>query len=273
MGRFLRGLINRRGSGARIGAAVVLGGLVALSSPASASAVTSIELGNAAQSYAADGTPHDGKKDHKDGKHHKKKQEALCIDSSQQSNEKFIGYVPERGELWIWKENRGAGSVDPWVQFTQTADEEPTSIPEGVVCVTVVAKANTVAVTIVTENGERQVWQTECTVNPDTAEDPFDPNGILPNGDPRCEEFEELTPLPDTISGDANDSGSGSSTEYGYSNQTPSSQGPNTGDGASVTASTGLGPAAMAGGALLALAVASGTVMLRRRRGQGAVEA
>ncbi|MGH3491045.1 MAG: hypothetical protein ACRDP8_24415, partial [Actinopolymorphaceae bacterium] len=195
LGRLLRSLINRRTVGVHIGAAaVVLGGLAALSSPASASAATTNELGSAAQSYAADGTPHDG------GNHHKKKNKALCIDSSQQNNDKFLAYVPERGALWIWKEGRGGqmSELSPWVQFTETPDGEPTPIPEGVVCATITAHGNDVAVTIVTENkGLQQVWQTECTVNPDTAMDPFDPNGDLPNGDPRCEEFVELTPLPD----------------------------------------------------------------------------
>jgi hypothetical protein len=270
LGRLLRSLINRRTLGAHIGAAVALGGLVALASPASAA--TTNEPGSAAQSYAADGTPHDG------GNHHKKKNKALCIDSSQQNNEKFLAYVPERGELWIWKEGRGGpnSELSPWVQFTETADGEPTPIPEGVVCATITAHGNDVAVTIVTENkGLQQVWQTECTVNPDNEQFPFDPNT-------RCEEFEELTPLPDTTSGDANDLGSGGNDSQGYdnhgydnqsyNNQAPNNHGPNTGDGATASASSGLGQTAMAGSALLGLAMIGGTVMLRRRRGRGTAE-
>jgi hypothetical protein len=268
LGRLLRSLINRRALGAHIGAAVVLGGLAALSSPASASAATTNELGSAAQSYAADGTPHDGGKDH-----HKKKNKALCIDSSQQNTEKFLAYVPERGQLWIWKENRGGknSGLDPWVQFTETADGEPTPIPEGVVCATITAHGNDVAITIVTQNEwQQEVWQTECTVNPDNKNFPFDPNT-------RCDPFEPLTPLPDTTSGDANNSGSGGYHNDGYDNQSynnqaPNNHGPNTGDGATASASSGLGQTAMAGSALLGLAMIGGTVMLRRRRGRGTAE-
>lgn len=268
MGRLLRGLVNRRGSGARIGAAVVLGGLVALSSPASAGAATAIDdLGTAAQSYAADGTPHDGKKDHKN------KQKALCIDSTFQGNDKILGYVPEKGQLWIWKENRGAGTVDPWIQFVETADTEPTPIPENVICATVAVQGDSLHVTIVTDghsvkdavnNAAQRVWQTVCTVNPDNANFPFDPNGELPNGDPRCEEFEELTPLPESNE---------AANEPREVSPSLSSTGPNTGDGASASASGGVGPTAMAGAGMLGLALTAGTVMLLRRRDHGTAEA
>ncbi|MEQ4206372.1 hypothetical protein [Actinopolymorpha sp. B9G3] len=267
LGRLLRSLINRRTVGVHIGAAVVLGGLAALSAPASASVATAIDPGSAARSFAADGTPHDG------GKDHKKKNKALCIDSTFQGNDKILAYVPEKGQLWIWKENRGAGSVDPWIQFVETADTEPTPIPENVICATVAVQGNSLHVTIVTDghsvkdavnNAAQRVWQTVCTVNPDNANFPFDPNGELPNGDPRCEGFEELTPLPESNE---------AANEPREVSPSLSSTGPNTGDGASASASGGVGPTAMAGAGMLGLALTAGSVMLLRRRGHGTAEA
>ena len=186
-----------------------------------------------------------------------------CIDSSQQNNEKFLVYVPGTdNDLWIWKENRGAGSVDPWVLFTET--EGQNAIPEGIVCATITAHGNEVAITIVTQNGtEQQVWQTDCTVNPDNANNPFDPNE-------RCADFEELTPLPeDTASGPAPEPGRAPAPGNSDSSATTppvvgSPAGPNTGDGASM--STGPGTATAAGGALLGLAITGGALALRRRR-------
>ncbi|MET9022773.1 hypothetical protein ABZV93_22610 [Actinopolymorpha sp. NPDC004070] len=184
-----------------------------------------------------------------------------CIDSSQQNNEKFLVYVPGTdNDLWVWKENRGGGSVDPWVLFTET--EGANAIPEGIVCATITAHGNEVAITIVTQNDtEQQVWQTDCTVNPDNANDPFDPNE-------RCADFEELTPLPeDTASGPAPEAGRASAPGNSDSATPPAvgaPAGPNTGDGASM--STGPGTATAAGGALLGLAITGGALVLRRRR-------
>jgi Collagen triple helix repeat (20 copies) len=177
----------------------------------------------------------------------------LCIDSSQQNNDKFLVYVPTAGDLWIWKENRGGGGdVNPWVPFVETDGAEPTPIPEGVVCATITAHGNDIAVTIVTktESGQ-QVWPTECTVNPDNVGDPFNPNT-------RCDKFEELTPLPTEDAASDGDSAGGSN-------------GPDTGDGA--TASNGPGKATLAGGALVGLSVTAGAMVLWRRRDHETPEA
>ncbi|MGW5360212.1 hypothetical protein [Actinopolymorpha pittospori] len=265
--------------GARLGAALLAAGLVAAfaSTPANAASVNAngtvptavgADGGTDARPGAAEDSPIRDKDKKKDKKKHKKPVKNAfngCIDSTQQNNEKFVAYVPEPGQLWIWKENRGGGSVDPWVQFTETAgtDTSPTPIPQTVVCATITAHGNNVAVTIVTQDEEdgQQVWQSDCTVNPDNANSPFDPNGDLPSGDPRCTEFEELTPLPDNAAaGDSN--GSGPIVRPG---------GPGAGDGA--VASSGPGAATAAGGALLGLAMTAGTVALWRRRNHGAVAA
>jgi hypothetical protein len=227
--------------GARLGAALVAAGLVAAfaSTPANAASTdTSARSAAVEQSLPTHKKPPKPPQNAFNG----------CIDSTQQNNEKFVSYVPEPGQLWIWKENRGAGSVDPWVQFTDTPEDV------DVVCATITAHGNNVAVTIVTQNEEQQVWQADCTVNPDNANDPFDPNE-------RCEDFEELTPLPDNAAaGDNNGSG-------------PIMQpaGPGAGDGA--TATSGPGAATAAGGALLGLAMTAGTVALLRRRNHGAAAA
>lgn len=261
--RLLGRLFSRRSLAVQAGTALVAGTLLAAASPASA-----VTPASEPSSYTAfDGTPpnggnstttpppnggKNGQKNHKNG-HKNGNGDGFegCIDSSQQSNEKFLVYVPERDSLWVWKENRGAGTVDPWVQFTETgATNAGVPIPEGVVCATIVNKANTVAITVVTQNNsDQQVWQTECTVNPDNASNPFDPNE-------RCEDFEELTPLPTNNVGNTSSSDSNSSNNSSY--------GPNTGDGATAATSGVPGAATMVGGALLGLAL---TVALRRRRG------
>ncbi|GAA4994560.1 hypothetical protein [Actinopolymorpha pittospori] len=231
----------RKAFGARLGAALVAAGLVAAiaSTPANAASTdTAARSAVGEQSLPMHKKPPKPPKNAFNG----------CIDSSQQNNEKFVAYVPEPGQLWIWKENRGAGSVDPWVQFTDT----PADV--DVVCATITAHGNNVAVTIVTQNEEQQVWQADCTVNPDNANDPFDPNE-------RCGDFEELTPLPDAAAAGDNN-GSGPIMRPG---------GPRAGDGA--VASSGPGAATAAGGALLGLALTAGTVALLRRRGHGAAAA
>ncbi len=245
------GLVNGRKLGVRVGA-VVVGGLVAASfaAPANAASTSEASSGAAARQAAASSLPA-WPKPPKPAKFNG------CIDSTQQNNEKFLVYVPEPGQLFIWKENRGAGSVDPWVQFTETADDqEPVPVPEGIVCATITAHGNDVAVTVVTKTGDVQgVWQSDCTREPDNAMFPFDPNGTVPNGDARCTDFEELTPLPAVASGDAG-------TDSGTDRSSP--RGPATGDGA--TASTSPGAATAAGGALVGLAMTAGAVALRRRR-------
>jgi hypothetical protein len=265
-GRLIGRLVSRRGLAIQASTALVAGALLAAASPASAttapselSAYTALDGTKPNGSYTT--PPPNGKVGQKDGtngypkdkKHHKKHKNADgfggCIDSSQQSNEKFLVYVPERDSLWVWKENRGQGSVNPWVQFTETgANNTGEPIPEGVVCATIVNKGSTVAITIVTQNNsDQQVWQTECSTDPDNANNPFDPNE-------RCDEFEELTPLPvDMVTG----------TESNTEAKNSSSNGPSTGDGATAAATGVPGVAAMAGGALLGLAL---TVALRRRR-------
>ncbi|MGW5365975.1 hypothetical protein [Actinopolymorpha pittospori] len=188
----------------------------------------------------------------------------LCIDSTQLKNDKFLVFVPgvagygqPDNQLWMWKENRGGGgNVNPWVLFTKTEGKNPIPFDAfKLVCATITAHGNNVAVTIVTLNETDQVldvWQTDCTVGNDNASDPFDPNED-------CADFEPLSGTQFDASGDGN----------GDSNEpiTPpedAPNGPNTGDGASV--SSGPGAAIAAGGALLGLAIIGGTLALRRRR-------
>ncbi|MGW0232094.1 hypothetical protein ACWDWO_27610 [Actinopolymorpha singaporensis] len=235
----------------RIAGLAVACGLALLSMPGSASAAPAPATKNAAAVSAAspraDALPMWKKPKNKFNG---------CIDSSQQNNEKFVVFVPGTdNDLWIWKENRGAGSVNPWVLFTETEGANP--IPEGVVCATITAHGNDVAITIVTQNDStQQVWQTDCTVNPDNANDPFDPNE-------RCADFEELTPLPEaTASGPAPERGRAYGSEPAPAVGAPI--GPNTGDGASM--SSGSGTATTAGGVLLGLAITGGALALRRRR-------
>jgi hypothetical protein len=253
-----RSLISRKSVGAYVGAAVLAGGLFGLSVPAQA---TSASGTNAAAAKTAQQVPMDGTNGHK------KKAKQVCIDSTFQGNDKILAYVPEKGQLWIWKENRGAESVDPWIQFVETADTEPTPIPEDVICATVAVQGDFLHVTIVTDghsgkdavnHAAPKVWQSVCTVNPDNENFPFDPNGELPNGDPRCEEFEELTPLPESNE---------VANEPREVSPSQSSTGPNTGDGASV--SGGIGPATLAGTALLGMAATAGIVAVRGRRSNG----
>jgi hypothetical protein len=233
-------LFSRHGLAAQASVALVAGSMLAAASPASAATTAARELGT---SVAADGTTND-----KDG-HHKPDGFEGCIDSSQQDNDKFLVYVPKRDSLWVWKEDRGDGSVDPWVQFTETpANGGSDPIPKGVVCATIVAKGNDVAITVVTQKDHKQdVWQTECTVSPDNITNPFDPND-------RCDPFERLTPLPANGGKD----GIGGKDGVGYD-----PNGPRTGDGATAATEGALGVRTMAGGALLALALI--VALLRKR--------
>lgn len=267
--RLIDRLLSRRGLAIPASTALVAGALLAATPPTSAASTTSALTASVALDGTNATTPPHGKDGHKDGKDgHKKdghKKDGHkdgrggfggCIDSAQQANEKFLVYVPERDALWVWKENRGAGTVDPWVRFTETAaTNSGVPIPEGVVCATIVNKGNDVAITIVTQNNsDQEVWQTECTVNPDNANDPFDPNE-------RCDDFEQLTPLPvnnvggkDGVKGGAKD---------GVKDGVKDQYGPPTGDGATATSSRALGVPALAGGALLGLAVI--VALLRKR--------
>ncbi|MET9022712.1 hypothetical protein ABZV93_22290 [Actinopolymorpha sp. NPDC004070] len=187
----------------------------------------------------------------------------LCIDSTQLNNDKFVVFVPGTAgygdpdnQLWIWKENRGGGGdVNPWVLFTKTEGKNP--LPFDVfklVCATVTAHDDKVAVTLVTLNETDQVmdvWQTDCTVGNDNAGDPFDPN----------QDCADLQALGNQFSGESGD-GNGDSDES-IAPPVTDPNGPNAGDGS--TLSSGPGAATAAGGVLLGLAVTGGVIALRRR--------
>jgi hypothetical protein len=126
-----------------------------------------------------------------------------CIDSANQSaDRKFVGYVPGEpaGQLWIWDEGRP--DDEKWVHFTHTEDDETHTVPENIVCVTLSIRGasggtggglHVTALTRNPDNDVQEVWQSDCDTNSPGPGVEWDPNE-------QCQDFEELTPLPDTLS-------------------------------------------------------------------------
>lgn len=125
--------------------------------------------------------------------------QALCIDSTSHGNDKWISFVPSIGRLFIWRPAGGGGLPAAWIRFTQTAGPPARPIPANVVCSTVTVTGNILHVTVATRSpitGVKRVFESDCTIEPNNANFPFNPNGTLPNGDARCTPFTELSPTP-----------------------------------------------------------------------------
>ncbi|MEU6409846.1 hypothetical protein [Microbispora sp. NPDC046933] len=113
-----------------------------------------------------------------------------CIDSTNHGGDKWVSYVPQPGRLFIWRPAGGGGLPAAWLQFTR-------GVPANVVCSTVTVTDDLLHVTVLTRDpntGTKRVLESDCTINPNNANFPFNPNGNLPNGTPRCTAFRELSP-------------------------------------------------------------------------------
>ncbi|MBO3745475.1 hypothetical protein J5X84_05285 [Streptosporangiaceae bacterium NEAU-GS5] len=113
-----------------------------------------------------------------------------CIDSTlKQPFRQFVAYVPHRGELWVWDEQRPG---EKWVRFTTTSNGTP--IPPNVVCVTLNVRdggppttasdgagllpPGDLHITVQTRDdmGRQNVFQTNCFTEPNVPLNPFNPN-------------------------------------------------------------------------------------------------